>query len=248
MLRGTSGGKEREDVYKIDVLHSVISPFEEYERYISLAKDKDLKIIVSNTTEAGIYFNAADKFEDFAASIYPAKLTKFLYERYSAGLNGVYLLPVELIDNNADALKDCVSKYIKLWKLPDEFAKWNDTENYYCNALVDRIVSGYPKDEATREHLYELIGEKDELVSIGELFGLWAVENKGEISEYQSGQAQYRSRAYERYKILQEEKSKGIKRKSYVYRPRRVVARDKHGVRLHAGFAPESVFKRNACE
>ena len=184
VLRGTSGGKEREDVYKIDVLHSVISPFEEYEKYISLAKDKDLKIIVSNTTEAGICFNAADKFEDFAAITYPAKLTKFLYERYSAGLNGVYLLPVELIDNNADALKDCVSKYIKLWKLPDEFAKWNDTENYYCNTLVDRIVSGYPKDEATREHLYELIGEKDELVSIGEPFGLWAVENKGEISEY----------------------------------------------------------------
>lgn len=93
VLRGTSGGKEREDVYKIDVLHSVISPFEEYEKYISLAKDKDLKIIVSNTTEAGICFNAADKFEDFAAITYPAKLTKFLYERYSAGLNGVYLLP-----------------------------------------------------------------------------------------------------------------------------------------------------------
>lgn len=184
VLRGTSGGKEREDVYKIDVLHSVISPFEEYEKYISLAKDKDLKIIVSNTTEAGICFNAADKFEDFAAITYPAKLTKFLYERYSEGLNGVYLLPVELIDNNADALKDCVSKYIKLWKLPDEFAKWNDIENYYCNTLVDRIVSGYPKDEAMREHLYELIGEKDELVSIGEPFGLWAVENKGEISKY----------------------------------------------------------------
>lgn len=184
VLRGTSGGKEREDVYKIDVLHSVISPFEEYEKYISLAKDKDLKIIVSNTTEAGICFNAADKFEDFAAITYPAKLTKFLYERYSEGLNGVYLLPVELIDNNADALKDCVSKYIKLWKLPDEFAKWNDIENYYCNTLVDRIVSGYPKDEATREHLYELIGGKDELVSIGEPFGLWAVENKGEISKY----------------------------------------------------------------
>lgn len=184
MLRGTSGGKEREDVHKIDVLHSVISPFEEYERYISLAKGKDLKIIVSNTTEAGIYFNAADKFEDFAAITYSAKLTKFLYERYSAGLNGVYLLPVELIDNNADALKDCVSKYIKLWKLPVEFAKWNGTENYYCNTLVDRIVSGYPKDETTSEHLYELIGEKDELVSIGKPFGLWTVENKGEISEY----------------------------------------------------------------
>ncbi len=32
---------------------------------ISYAKDKDLKIIVSNTTEAGICFNGEDKFESF---------------------------------------------------------------------------------------------------------------------------------------------------------------------------------------
>ena len=93
-------------------------------------------------------------------------------------------MPVELIDNNADELKKCVSKYIDLWKLPEEFGKWNDSENYYCNTLVDRIVSGYPKDEETKEHLYKLVGEKDELVSVGEPFGFWAVENKGEIGKY----------------------------------------------------------------
>ncbi len=93
-------------------------------------------------------------------------------------------MPVELIDNNADELKKCVDKYIELWQLPEAFKKWNDGENYYCNTLVDRIVSGYPKDEATKEHLCKLIGEKDELVSIGEPFGLWAVENKGEIGKY----------------------------------------------------------------
>ena len=93
-------------------------------------------------------------------------------------------MPVELIDNNADELYACVNKYIDLWQLPEEFKKWNDGENYYCNTLVDRIVSGYPKDEETKERLYKLVGEQDELVSIGEPFGLWAVENKGEISRY----------------------------------------------------------------
>lgn len=184
VLRGVKDGKEVEDVYKIDVLNSVISPFEEYEKYLSLAKDKDLKIIVSNTTEAGICFNAEDDFNGFEHITYPAKLTKFLFERFNTGLGGVYLMPVELIDNNADELKKCVDKYIDLWKLPETFKKWNDTENYYCNTLVDRIVSGYPNDEETKEHLFGLIGEQDELVSIGEPFGLWAVENKGEISKY----------------------------------------------------------------
>ena len=43
VLRGVKDGKEVENVYKIDVLNSVVSPFEDYEKYLSLAKDKDLK-------------------------------------------------------------------------------------------------------------------------------------------------------------------------------------------------------------
>lgn len=187
VLRGMKNGKEVENTYKIDVLNSVISPFEDYGKYIALAKDENLKIIVSNTTEAGICFNPKDKIDGFENITYPAKLTKFLIERYNAGLDGVYLMPAELIDNNADELKKCVDEYIALWNLPEEFKKWNDERNFYCNTLVDRIVSGYPRDEQTREHLYSLIGERDELVSVGEPFGLWAVENKGEIPKYIKG-------------------------------------------------------------
>lgn len=184
VLRGMKDGKAVEDVYAIDVLDSVISPFETYEKYVSLAKDEELKIIVSNTTEAGIRFDANDPFDGFENITYPAKLTKFLYERFKAGLDGVYLLPVELIDDNADELLSCVNKYIELWNLPTKFKKWNDERCYYCNTLVDRIVSGFPRDEQTREHLYSLIGKEDELTSIGEPFGLWVVENKGEIAKY----------------------------------------------------------------
>ena len=172
VLRGMENGKTVENVYKVDSLENVIDPFMDYESYISLAKDKELKIIVSNTTEVGICFNENDKMDGFDGITYPAKLTKFLYERFETGLDGVYLLPVELIDNNADELKKCVDKYIKLWNLPETFKAWNDTHNFYCNTLVDRIVSGYPRDEETKAHLEDLIGEKDELMSIGEPFGL----------------------------------------------------------------------------
>ena len=184
ILRGMENGETVENVYKVDSLEGVIDPFANYGMYIALAKDPELKIIVSNTTEAGICYNEKDKMDGFDGITYPAKLTKFLYERYSVGLDGVYLLPVELIDNNADELKKCVDKYIALWNLPQAFKKWNDEQNFYCNTLVDRIVSGYPRDEETKAHLEELIGEKDELMSIGEPFGLWAVEKKGNIAEY----------------------------------------------------------------
>ena len=94
------------------------------------------------------------------------------------------MMPVELIDNNADELYKCVLKYIELWKLPDAFKTWIMEKNYFCNTLVDRIVSGYPRDEETKKHLTELIGKEDGLMSIGEPFGLWAVEKKGNIADY----------------------------------------------------------------
>ncbi|MBR1677555.1 MAG: tagaturonate reductase [Clostridia bacterium] len=184
ILRGMKDGKAAEDVYYIKCLKDVIDPFSEYEKYISLATDKELKILVSNTTEAGICFNEKDDINAFDGITYPAKLTKFLFERFNAGLDGMYMMPVELIDNNADELYKCVVKYIELWNLPKEFKAWIEKENYFCNTLVDRIVSGYPKDEVTKKHLSEIIGEDDELMSIGEPFGLWAVEDKGEIGKY----------------------------------------------------------------
>ena len=142
VLRGMENGQAVENLYKVDSLENVIDPFTDYENYIAIAKDEELKIIVSNTTEAGICFNAQDKMDAFDGITYPAKLTKFLYERFNAGLDGVYLLPVELIDNNANELKKCVDKYIELWNLPEDFKKWNNQNNFYCNTLVDRIVSG----------------------------------------------------------------------------------------------------------
>lgn len=184
ILRGVADGAYVENVYEINSVKAAIDPFADEQAYYDMAKDAELKIIVSNTTEAGICFNEKDEFEGFEHSTYPAKLTKFLYERFKAGLDGVYLMPVELIDNNADELYKCVDKYVTLWNLPKAFKKWNDERNYYCNTLVDRIVSGYPRDEETEKHLESLIGEKDELMSVGEPFGLWAVEKKGNIAEY----------------------------------------------------------------
>jgi tagaturonate reductase len=184
ILRGSENGETVEAFSRVDVLKKVIDPFADHESYIALAKDPALKLIVSNTTEAGICFRPSDEPDGFRDITYPAKLTKFLYERYRAGLDGVYILPVELIDNNADELKACVDAYISLWHLPDGFIRWNEERNFYCNTLVDRIVSGYPKSEEARAHLEALIGKPDGLMTVGEPFGLWAIEKKGDIARY----------------------------------------------------------------
>lgn len=183
ILRGVKDGNAAETVYPVSVVEQAISPFDDFPAYAALAVDPALAVIVSNTTEAGICCHEGDSFDGFAEITYPAKLTKFLYARFRAGLPGVYLLPVELIENNADELFRCVEKYIDLWQLPEAFREWNRTENFYCNTLVDRIVSGFPRDEALRERLWKLVGERDDLLSVAEPFGLWVIENKGKIAD-----------------------------------------------------------------
>ena len=183
VLRGVKDGNAAETVYPVSVVEQAISPFDDFPAYAALAVDPELAVIVSNTTEAGICYHEGDSFDGFAEITYPAKLTKFLYARFRAGLPGVYLLPVELIENNADELFRCVEKYIDLWQLPEAFREWNRTENFYCNTLVDRIVSGFPRDEVLRERLWKLVGERDDLLSVAEPFGLWVIENKGKIAD-----------------------------------------------------------------
>ena len=180
ILRGRKDGKDVEEIYYVDSIKSAIDLYIDANPFFLLAEDKEVKILVSNTTEAGITFDKNDKIDNFPNITYPGKLTMWLYRRYKKGLPGIYLLPVELIDNNADALYKAVDDYISLWGLEEEFRIWNNKENHYCNTLVDRIVSGYPKDEKTKKHLNELIGE-DKLMSIGEPFGLWVIQNKGDI-------------------------------------------------------------------
>lgn len=181
VLRGRANNKDIEEVYGVDAIKDTLNIFENSDNFFSLAVDKEVKLLISNTTEAGICFDNNDTLDNFPNVTYPAKLTIWLYKRFLSGCGGIYLLPVELIDNNADELLRCVERYIDLWKLGNEFKKWNRENNYYCNTLVDRIVSGYPKDEETKRHIFDLIGEEDELVSIGEPFGLWVVEDKGDI-------------------------------------------------------------------
>ena len=186
ILRGVKDGKPVEDPYKIDVINSALG-LEDYDKICDCFADEELKIVVSNTTEAGICYNGNDKIEGLTEITYPAKLTKLLLHRFNtlgADSGDLYLMPVELIDNNADALYSCVKKYISLWNLGKEFENYIDQKVFFCNTLVDRIVSGYPKTPEDVAHITNLLGEQDLLVSIGEPFGLWAVEDKGEISKY----------------------------------------------------------------
>ncbi|MCR4909506.1 MAG: tagaturonate reductase [Lachnospiraceae bacterium] len=172
-LRGIEEGKTVNERTRIDVISRCVNPYTDFEEYLKLAENPDFRFIISNTTEAGIEFPGTEGKDDAPARSYPAKLTQLLFRRFELGLPGFILIPCELIDDNADHLKDCILKYASLWKLPAEFSEWINKENDFCNSLVDRIVTGYPKDEA--EELWKEIGYEDHMLDTAEIFHLWVI-------------------------------------------------------------------------
>lgn len=143
LLRGRHNGSVVDEVKEINCISRVMDTVGEYNSLVELFKSNDLQIVISNTTEAGICFNSDDKMADSPDVSFPAKVTALLYERYKADKNGLVFLPVELIENNGDALRECIIKYIKLWNLEEEFIDFVRNECSFCNTLVDRIVTGH---------------------------------------------------------------------------------------------------------
>lgn len=177
-LRGIDKGQVVNEHTHITSISRALNPYSQYEEYIALSQNPDLRVIVSNTTEAGIEYLGTEKLTDMPPQSYPAKLTQFLYKRFQSGLKGFILLPCELIDNNGDNLKNCVFQYAKLWELGEEFQAWLENDNDFCNTLVDRIVTGYPRDEI--EELTKQIGDTDNLIDTAEIFHLWVIEGHHE--------------------------------------------------------------------
>jgi tagaturonate reductase len=178
MLRGKKDGLVHVEKRIITSIADAVHPYDEYEKYAAFAKSPDLRFFISNTTEAGIFYDDSDKYSLTPPNSFPGKLTKFLYERFKHFKGtmdkGLYIIPTELIENNGDRLLDCCKKLAKLWDLGDEFASWLEGANTFCNTLVDRIVTGYPKDEI--DEIQKDIGYIDTQFAIGEPFGLWVIE------------------------------------------------------------------------
>lgn len=169
ICRGAEGVLEK----KISVITECVKPYEEFDKYLALAENPDFRFVISNTTESGIAFVETDKAEDAPPSSFPAKVTLLLKRRFEKGLGGFVFLPCELIDKNGAKLKECILKYVQLWGLGSDFKEWIENENIFCNTLVDRINTGYPKGE-------DIAGD-DKMYNASEYFHLWVIEGYNEL-------------------------------------------------------------------
>jgi tagaturonate reductase len=71
--------------------------------------------------------------------------------------------------------------------LGPDFMHWLTTANTICNSLVDRIVPGKP-DAAAYATLTQELGYEDELLTMSEVYLLWAIEGDERVKEVLSFQ------------------------------------------------------------
>ena len=169
-------GVEGVDKTVVDVISRCVKPYDDFESYLALADQPEMRFVVSNTTESGIVYSDEDKMTDTPPKSFPAKVL-LLKRRFEKGLPGFIFLPCELIDRNGDNLKKCVLKYADLWNLGGEFKAWIEEQNVFTNTLVDRINTGYPKGENLD------LGYEDNMVNTSEFFHLWVIETDFDIDK-----------------------------------------------------------------
>ncbi|CNL93197.1 tagaturonate reductase [Yersinia kristensenii] len=186
VIRGLN--EQGEAVRESRLIRSVnreINIYRQFDEYLALAHDPNIRFMFSNTTEAGIAWNEADQFSDAPPSSFPAKLTRLLFERFEhfagAADKGWILLPCELIDYNGEALRELVLRYASHWQLPAEFTQWLTENNTFCSTLVDRIVTGYPRDEVAT--LQAELGYQDSFLDTAEYFYLFVIQGPKELAQ-----------------------------------------------------------------
>jgi tagaturonate reductase len=183
-IRGLQDGQPVSQNIISSAISRVLSAKDEWGTILKCAHNPEMQIIISNTTEVGIEL-VKDDIQQHPPISYPGKLLAFLYERYKAfdgsAQCGMVIVPTELISDNGKKLEAIVLELAHLNGLEENFIEWLEKHNHFCNSLVDRIVPGKP-DEAAKKLLEEELGYKDDLITMSEVYSLWAIEGDDSIA------------------------------------------------------------------
>lgn len=185
IARGREDGKKVVQKRLITCVNRCINPYVDINTYNECAKNPELRFVVSNTTEAGISWKEEEMITSEPQDSFPAKVANFLYVRFKEfngdKSKGLVFIPCELIDDNGKTLKKYVLQHAKNWNLGDEFIDWIETACVFTSTLVDRIVTGYPRNEA--KDLCEQFGYEDNAIDTSEIFHTWVIEGPAELEE-----------------------------------------------------------------
>ena len=176
--RGKLGGAVIDTFECVNSLDLAMVASENWNQLVQMATDPELSLIVSNTTEMGLALDRADEqpfdFRNQCPVSFPAKLAAILSQRFESGLGGLTILPMELIEYNANRLLTLVKQQAALFRegnASEEFVRWLEKENRWLNNLVDRIVVDVSQPPPWAGN--------DPLAVVAEPYRLLAIEDDG---------------------------------------------------------------------
>ncbi len=180
-LEGVENKQPAKDVRLVKCVMDSFNPYVDYAKYESYITSPDIKIVISNTTEAGIRYEEGDNLSAQPPKSFPAKMTALLYQRFKHFGGdpemGLSVICCELIEDNGSTLHDYILRHARYNSLGEEFIEWVESACCFCDTLVDRIVPGFPRE--TIGEIKEEIGFDDNLVVKAELYHLWAIGGEG---------------------------------------------------------------------
>lgn len=84
-LRGKQNGAVVEERRMIRCISRALDVFADWDELLRTACQPELRFVISNTTEAGIVYDPACRWDDRPPASFPAKLTRLLWERWRSG-------------------------------------------------------------------------------------------------------------------------------------------------------------------
>ncbi|MDF1741467.1 MAG: hypothetical protein P1U86_20060 [Verrucomicrobiales bacterium] len=168
-IRGFCDGGIIDETQSVTSIKKALHAGTQWDEILEIAASKKLTTILSNTTEAGLALDERDQSEEPSPPFsFPAKLLTVLRHHFEAGGNSLWILPCELVESNADLLRDLVLEQAAYWGLDTDLTDWIEVECRWVNSLVDRIVPGRPDQHP--------LLEEDPLLISAEPFAFWAVD------------------------------------------------------------------------
>ncbi|CCH54043.1 Mannitol dehydrogenase domain protein [Fibrisoma limi BUZ 3] len=185
VVRGIQQGQEVAENTIVSAVSRVLAAQTQWQQILTIARNPNLQIVISNTTEVGLDYVEESIFQHPPQS-FPGKLTAFLYERFrsvgGAKGKGLVVIPTELVTDNGLKLRGAVEKLAQFNELGKLFTKWLKFHVRFCNSLVDRIVTR-PADAEAQQKLQQALGYEDDLLTLTEPYHLWAIEGDERVKE-----------------------------------------------------------------
>jgi tagaturonate reductase len=173
IVRGLADGRVVDRIERVESVSRALVAAEQWPQVLEFARSEQLRVVLSNTTEAGYDLHPSDELAGVtiraaAPRSFPAKLLAVLHERFADGRPGLTIIPCELREHNAALLRGVVLDLAGRWRLGGDLVRWLKEECVWLKTLVDRIVTGPP-----REH--PLLAT-DSMVTVCEPYALWAIQ------------------------------------------------------------------------